>query len=270
MSATTSDNNSSTNLFQASLGGTSDMNSSFLGPTYDYSKNINTPDEMGMSGKGNWKALGNDINGLISYTQLLVEGDGPASKTGSALGNKFFLQTGQKCNDIDTQQQVDRFIYVDNVPEGNIPFISSGMGVNFSSFRGLIPGILSNLNVLSPYGLMQAFMTGSIPDCQTITMETVDVNNRKRKETHYVTTVDIKNMDPCTFLDGHNFLTDQRCKQAFSNLLDSDSYSNSYAKKMCNTKCPKMPENIFVQLYFVAVTILAIYVFYRLVLMTSR
>jgi hypothetical protein len=215
MSATTSDNNSSTNLFQASLGGTTDMNSTFLGPTYDYSKNINTPDEMGMSGQGTWKALGKDIDGLIAYTQLLVEGDGPASKTGNALGNKFFLQTGQKCNDIVTNTEMDRYIYVDNVPEGNIPFISSGMGVNFSSFRGLIPGILSNLNVLSPYGLMQAFMTGSIPDCQTITMETIDVNNRKGKETHYVTTVDIKNMDPCTFLDGYNFLTDQRCKETF-------------------------------------------------------
>ena len=31
-------------------------------------------------------------------------------------------------------------IYVNNVPNGSIPFLSSAMGSNFSTFRGLVPG----------------------------------------------------------------------------------------------------------------------------------
>ena len=34
--------------------------------------------------------------------------------------------------DTETNQEVDRYIYVNNVPQGNVPFISSGLGVNFT------------------------------------------------------------------------------------------------------------------------------------------
>jgi hypothetical protein len=87
---------------------------------------------------------------------------------------------------------------------GNIPFISSGVGVNFSEFRGLIPGTISNLNAFNPMALMRAFLEGSKPDCQEITMETIDIYNNKSTESHFVTTVDIKSMDPCAFLDRKN------------------------------------------------------------------
>jgi len=255
--ADTTSTNTSTNLFQQSLGGTSDMDAQFLGPSYDYSKNIKQPSDIGMSDEGTLPALGKDVNGLIAYTELLVEGTGNASATGNPLGNKLFLLTGQKCNDIVTNEQVDRYIYIDNVPNGNIPFISSGMGMNFTEFRGLIPGIMSNMNAFSPYGMMQAFMTGSVPDCQPITMEVIDSNNYKSKETHYVTTVDINNLDPCSFPDGHNPGTDKTCKQGFSNI-----------KHSCN-KCARLPRNIWVQLYYIFLILLAVFIFYRLLLLTS-
>jgi hypothetical protein len=246
------------------MGGTGDMEAQFLGPTYDYSKNIKTPSELGMSADGTLSALGKDVDGLIQYVTLLVEGSGNASATGQPLGNKFFLLTGQKCNDITTNTQVDRYIYVDNVPAGNIPFISSGMGVNFSEFRGMIPGVISNLNVLSPYGIMQSFLAGSIPDCQPITMETIDVNNNQSSETQYVTTTDISNMDPCIFPNGQNPVTQQSCQQAFTNL--SSSSSPSYYSP-CTSGCPHLPQSIFVQVYFACLAIIGIYLLYRVLYM---
>ena len=66
----------------------------FLGPTYNYAKNIRSPNDMGMSGDGNMVRLAKDIAGIIAYTQLLVEGKGNANKKGSPLGNKFYLKTG--------------------------------------------------------------------------------------------------------------------------------------------------------------------------------
>ena len=86
---------------------------------------------------------------------MLVSGGGKASATGQPLGNKFFLKTGGKCTDKSTGQDVDRYIYINNVPVGNIPFISSGAGVNFSEFKGLIPGTISNLNAFNPIKVRQ-------------------------------------------------------------------------------------------------------------------
>ena len=71
----------------------------FTGTSYPYYKYINSPSKMGMSGKGSLNALGKDIDGLMNYVQLLVEGTGGASATGQPLGNKYFLKTMGKCTD---------------------------------------------------------------------------------------------------------------------------------------------------------------------------
>jgi hypothetical protein len=126
------------------------------------------------------------------------------------------LKTGAKCKDISQKKNVDRYVYIDNVPAGNIPFISSGMGVNFKDFKGLIPGTISNLNYFNPFTIMQAFLTGGNPDCQELTMETIDVNNNKSTESHYVTLIDIQNMDPCIFPNRTNPITKAGCRETFT------------------------------------------------------
>ena len=147
------------NIFQDVLTDAKGVEEKLLGPTYPYYKNIRTPSDIGMSDRGTLPQMSRNINGLIQYVELLVSGNSQASATGGPLGNKFFLQTGAKCaavdkctdpNDPSTCDQTNRYIYVNNVPEGNIPFISNGLGVNFSEFKGLIPGAMGNLNVLNP------------------------------------------------------------------------------------------------------------------------
>ena len=76
-----------------------------------------------MSSKGSISAVSKDINGLISYVEVLVTGKSKASVSGGPLGNKFFLKTGAKCkdiaNDASNNELVDRYIYVNNVPQGS-------------------------------------------------------------------------------------------------------------------------------------------------------
>ena len=187
-----------------------------LGPDYEYWKHIKTPSEMGMSGKGSLSALGNDINGLIGYVEVLVKGGGKASKVSGPLGNKFFLQTGGKCKDVVSKEKKERNIYVNNVADGSMPFISAGLNTNFTSFEGLVPGIASNISHISPMAMLQSFTMGGTPDCQAITMETVDNNNIKSKDTQFVTTVDAENMNPCWFPDRKNPITGKKCQEAFS------------------------------------------------------
>jgi hypothetical protein len=238
------------NIFQEVLKDAKAVEEKLLGPSYPYYKNIKSPSEIGMSDKGTLNALGKDIDGLIAYVNVLVTGDGKASSTGKPLGNKFFLKTGAKCKDVVTQEETERYIYVNNIPQGNIPFISSGLGVNFSEFRGLIPGTMSNLSVLNPFNILQSFLSGSTPDCQELTMETVDINNNKSSETHYVTLVDIKNMDQCSFADKVNPITKQRCKETFATLTEEEELM--------------FPEDPVVQLYFAGLGLVTIFVLYRI------
>lgn len=189
-----------------------------LGPNYQYWANINSPGQMGMSETGSLEQLGYNISGLVSYAEVLASGSGNASKTGSPLGNKFFLQTGGQCTDTKTNNKTDRYIYVNNIPTGKIPFVSSLMGANTSSAKGLIPGIMEDLNVLNPFAIMQSFMMGANPACQEVTMQTVDVNNNTGNESHFVTVVDLQNMNPCWFDNKTNPITNIHCSEGFETL----------------------------------------------------
>ena len=248
------------NLFQEVLNDAGGVEQKLLGPTYPYYKNIKTPSEIGMSDKGTLQQMGKDIDGLIQYVELLVTGNSRASTTGGPLGNKFFLKTGAKCaaidkcsnpNDASTCEQTDRFIYVNNVPVGNIPFISGGLGVNFSEFKGLIPGSMGNLNVLNPFAIMRAFLSGSTPPCQQITMQTIDVNNNKSSEAHYVTLSDIQSMDPCIFQNGKNPATGDKCRETFKTGVAANS-------------SPAMSDDPIDQVYFASLAGLGVYILYRM------
>jgi hypothetical protein len=236
------------NLMEEIMQDANAVQDKLLGPTYPYYKNIKTPSEIGMSTKGSLSAVANDITGLIAYVEVLVTGKSKASTTGGPLGNKFFLKTGAKCKAKSNNKQVDRYIYVNNVPVGNIPFISSGLDVNFSEFKGLIPGTMGNLNVLNPFSIMSAFLAGSTPECQELTMQTIDNKNNKSSETHYVTTVDIKNMDPCTFQNGRNPVDNSKCRETFQS--ESEPVS--------------LPTDPIVQLYFLGLAIVGLYVLSKL------
>jgi hypothetical protein len=247
------------NIFQDVLTDAKGVEEKLLGPTYPYYKNIRTPSDIGMSDAGTLPQMSRNINGLIQYVELLVSGNSQASATGGPLGNKFFLQTGAKCAAIDkcsdpnqpsTCQQTDRYIYVNNVPEGNIPFISNGLGVNFSEFKGLIPGAMGNLNVLNPFAILRAFGSGSTPPCQEITMQTIDVNNNSSSETHYVTLADIQNTDPCSFPGGLNPVTQARCKESFQSRVAQDA-------------APVMSNDIMDQVYFASLAGVGLYILYR-------
>jgi len=270
-------------MFEDVLTDASNLESEYVGPEYPYYKYVKTPSEIGMSSNGTLTQIGKDIDGLINYVELLVSGSGKASATGQPLGNKFFLKTAAKCNDVtatktqdttdttttttdgtttttdgtkttDTSTDQDRYIYISNVPAGNIPFISSGMGVNFSEFKGLIPGTISNLSAVNPMEIFQSFLAGSKPDCQPLTMETIDIYNNKSTETHFVTKIDIQNMDPCIFQDRTNPITGARCKETFTNLtLNNDT---------CYT-CYKIPQDPWSQIYFLSLGLLTLYILYR-------
>jgi len=193
------------NFFTEILNGPKNLSKSFLGQDYNYKDHIKSPQEMGMSSNGTMSAIASNVGGLISYVELLVAGGGKATKGGDGgpLGDKFFLKTGGQCTDILTNRKVDRYIYIDNVPDGSIPFITSGInGVKLDSMKGLVPGVLTNMSRIEPTKIFGAFMMGAEPKCIEVTKKTIDENGSPSSESHHLIKTDIAAMS-----DGKNDFT---------------------------------------------------------------
>ena len=151
--------------FFSSIGNKiSKFQQNMLGPDYNYAENISTPSDLGASSKGELGALGDNLGVLGIYTGVLIQGGGIGTKDGKSLGTKFYIATVGKCTDKSGKRQT-RSLYIDNVPIGNIPFLSSGMGVNFSELKGLVPGIIEDTNVLNPMSMLHSFGQGAAPPC---------------------------------------------------------------------------------------------------------
>lgn len=183
---------------------------------YMYYKYIKTPSDMGMSPGYDLSNISSGVGGIVSYIKLLVSGNSPASKTGNTLGNKYFYTTSQLCKDPDGNSQT-LSLYVDNVPSGNLGVIPAGVGGNFSTFKGLIPGLLENAFSLAQINFYSAFSSMDPPKCQQVTLQTIDVNNNTGTGSAYVSIDDIKNISPCNFVNNGytNIITGGKCSDGF-------------------------------------------------------
>jgi len=155
-------------FFSKIANGAVGLEESMTGPDYKYYEYISPPGTLGVTSDGTMDAMGKDVAAIANYVALLVEGGGPASVTGTPLGSRFYVKTAGTCKDIKTKKIVPRYIYIDNVPDGNIPLISAGLGEDFSEFRGILPGILEDTDALNPMSMFSAFQQGATPDCQEV------------------------------------------------------------------------------------------------------
>jgi hypothetical protein len=205
-------------FFKEIANGAVNLEESMLGPDYKYYNYIRSPGQLGVTGDGNMDAMAKDIAGIINYVELLVSGGGPASKTGEALGPKFYLKTAGKCKDVATNKVVPRYIYIDNVPDGNIPLISSGLGVNFTEFEGLLPGILEDAGALNPMSMFSAFQQGATPDCKEVNFPVQGDDRTNHPTSGHVAVAEINEYNAVRnrtegFLSGNRMLRGEKRKK---------------------------------------------------------
>lgn len=253
---------------------------------YMYYKFIKTPTEMGMSPGSNLSNISDGVAGIVSYIKLLVEGNSPASTTGQPLGNKYFYPTSQKCTDPDGASQT-LSLYVDNVPSGSLGIIPAGVGGNFSTFKGLIPGMLEDALSLSQINFFSAFTSMDPPKCQNVTLETIGVDNKPGQDSAYVSIDDIKNISPCNFVANNNTntITNATCSESFivndetrSRTRRGRRYRNRELKKRYENNGDggnngnyrnkgqniMMPDDIFLKIFILSFGALWIYVALKL------
>jgi len=85
-------------------------------------------------------------------------------------------------------------------------------------------------------------------------MEIIDIDNNITTETQYVTTVDINNMDPCTFKNKTNPVSNKKCKETFNNLEENINMNYNFS----------LPDDPIVQAFFASFGIFGIYMFYKI------
>lgn len=151
---------------------------------------IKSPEELGMSSRGDIGTLTNDIAGLINYIQILVEGGGRAQKTSRPLGNRYFFKTGAKCKDVKTNTEKDRYLYIDNVAAGEE--------------HGLIPALIYSVGKINPTKLLDIFKSEPDVACAAVTLDTLDENLNGSRETQFVNKTDIKGINPCVWVNKRN------------------------------------------------------------------
>jgi len=230
------------NFFDEVVNDAKSMEKKLLGPDYPYYSYIATPADLGMSDEtGDLSESANNIAGMLNYIKLMVEGTGPANKNPNGetkpTGDAFFLKTGGQCKDNATGKLVDRYLYINNIPNGSIPFLTKDTGIQFTEFEGLIPGVIEDLGTLNPLGIMKGFMLGNNPPCREIDMPTVgqppgSITATGSMKAH-VADADIENIAPCDFPNKTNPVTNIGCKASFTTLsnMEKKGFDTSFRKK---------------------------------------
>jgi hypothetical protein len=254
-------------FFKDVAGGVEKAQAGFLGPTYNYAKQIKSPSELGMSGDGNMGALARDVAGLINYTEVLTTGKSRAQRPSGPLGNRFYLKTGGQCKSSDGQLH-NRWIYVNNIPTGSIPGITSVTGSALGDFRGLVPGTIENLGHLNPLALFGGFMQGTNPKCRPLKLP-----GSGGAGTKYVADADITNLSPCLWSNKDGVGTNpiekedgtfrklSGCASGFQNINDIMSgLKNTFEGD------ETLQDNQLAKVYNVGFSALLIYLMYHLVM----
>jgi hypothetical protein len=180
-----------------------------MGPDYSYSDAIPGPSSLGVGSNGTFGQVSTNLGAVSTYIKGMITGDPP-------LGNRFFINTGGTCTAIDGSIQ-SRYNYINNIPGGGTP----PAGIQDLSFlsndlRGLIPGIMEDVEGLDPYYLFTAMVADGSPPCDCYTCEVTSGG-----DSYFLTTNLSADFDPtlCTKADI------SKCKPApkesFTNRFDT-------------------------------------------------
>ena len=249
-------------------------NSSAINIDYPYYKYIKTPAQLGMSTRG--KDIGKNFGGLMAYVSVLVFGKSKASTTGGPLGNRFFVKSYSKCKDMKTDELVDRYIYLDNVPSGNLrldldisdevkptnnpdgtPTQTAGNAVN-TGMTGLVPGVLEDITKINPITLFKDLEDETYPPCHEVTLDTIDSSNVLGSETHYVSDKDLRWVDPCFFYDNINVATNVKCKHTHKHVPPPESFENHHLyTNVDELLC------MLCTLYIIVVVVYMLFIYYK-------
>lgn len=231
-------------------------NDTYLGEMLNYAGFIRPPTDPAMkfTDGGKRKELAHNINGITAYVDLLISGDSKASKRVSEdgenlpLGGKYFMKTILKCKDVDSGSEVNRYVYMNNVPTGRLPFT---VGTE-TSYKGIVPGMMGNIEKMSPFEMVDELFSSAVPKCKKVSLEIVSNTSDSGKEKARHVSLD----DLQTLLDRNEHINSYTDEAAFTqNELNSwkEGFQNPFAF-----------DSHLTDMYFLTILLLSFYIFYCL------
>jgi len=192
---------------------------------YDYTSKIKHHKDLGVKDDGSNSSIKKCAKVFNHYLDALRVGDSNAVQDNSALGNRYFEETGAYCTDYSTNHSETLYTFFDNVP--------SGAGAD-----GLVTGIEQHLKDID-VSTLSTIYDGSLNVCKEITCTTRDNDHNEVEETKHVTETEYEVLQ-----------TNDACK-------DTESFSNL---KQVSSKLPKDP---YIKGYYTVLSFLGLYVVYN-------
>jgi hypothetical protein len=228
----------------------------YLGEMLNYAGFIRPPTDpvMKFTEGGTRKELAHNINGITSYVDLLISGESKASKRVSEdgknlpIGGKYFMKTILKCKDVDSGSEVDRYVYMNNIPTGRLPFT---VGTE-TSYKGIVPGMMGNIEKMSPFEMIDEMFSSSVPKCKKVSLEVVSNTSDSGQEK--TRNVSLDNLQSLLNRNEH-----------INSYTDDASYSqnelNSWKEGFEN---PFEFDSHLTDMYFLTILMLSFYILYCL------
>ncbi len=268
-------------------------------PNYDYGAFVADVSSLGMTKDvTGWgvEQIADNMSGLIDYIEnVLISGTDKGnlavgltnpSILNQPLGNAYFYPSTLTCINPVDGSAVTAYMYMNNVPQGNIPLISSLAGGDIRGLRGLLPGIFEDLNGFDPREIVTALEINEDVSCvyPELPVTNITEDGKSYDKTNGLPYTYFENepgtdrnqsrpmfrsyaelIDPCLFKNGTNTYSNKTCrsKENFTNInpLQSDNQllSNNQIKPTF-----EMSDDILIQIYFIAVAILFLFILLKM------
>jgi hypothetical protein len=187
-----------------------------LGPSYDYTQGVQSPQQLGVSDEGSMGQVFTNANAVKSYTQQLI--------TGPLLGNTTFVETGGMCR-APYGGIIPRWSFIDNrmglsdavaaLPAAG--GLTNALGGLADEFNGIVPGMMGDIAALNPIKPINGLVLDGIPPCFAVTCPVTDVQgNNPNNESHFITPALEVNLRKCKAAKNQKYLEDQEVKKIAS------------------------------------------------------
>lgn len=149
----------------------------FILPPYDFTANLATPKQAGVTSGGSLGDVANAASGIIYYTDVIGFGESSnfmtQKKDFQHLGINFFMKSGLNCSN-----GADMWTYFKGIPEGNAlgASVKRAMAeMRMPALRGLAPGILEDAqSALNISPILNAAFGSVYPVCELKSMPVGD------------------------------------------------------------------------------------------------
>lgn len=170
--------------------------SQFIGPIYDYSGELKSPSEIGITRGGDFDEIGRAAMGVDYYANALGYGtsvglskyiDGMKQ---SPMGLNFFIKVADAKYGAACSNGASMYEYVSTIPVGIPGPLGDELAKEMKGVRlqGLAPGIINDAGAaLNPAPFFSAAIGSGFPQCKQMTAPVGDATGRLRSKNKNVT-----------------------------------------------------------------------------------